>query len=119
MKKLSLTFLSILTILLCNNAYSQQADSLKQAKIKYISKDLSVTDSKAEEVVLIMDQYKADAKKLINDKNLTEDARRMKFDGLIDEKNSKLKKVLTEQQLEKMVPTTERHQNKTSTVINK
>lgn len=109
MKKFSLAVFTILTILLSNNVYSQHTDSLKQAKIKYISKDLSVTDKKAEAVVLIMDQYKADAKKLIGDKALTESVRRVKFKALIDEKNSKLEKILTEEQLQKIVSTTERN----------
>ena len=62
MKKFSLAVFAIFTILLSNTAYSQHTDSLKQARIKYISKDLSVTYKKAEAVISIMDQYKAAAK---------------------------------------------------------
>lgn len=108
MKRFSLAFLVIAATLFGTHAYSQQADSLKQARIKYISKDLTVTDSTAEKVIVILDQYKEAAKQLINDKNLTEDIRRVKFDMLIDEKNNKLQKILTEQQLQKMVPSSER-----------
>ncbi|WP_276359155.1 hypothetical protein [Daejeonella sp. H1SJ63] len=104
----------ILTILFNAHAYSQQADSLKQAHIKYISKSLAVPEGIAQQVAFILDQYKEKAKASINDKSLTGDSLRVKLDQLIDDKNSKLKKILTEQQLQKIVPTTERRKNEPS-----
>jgi len=94
MRKISLTVLVITASLFSTQAYSQKADSLKQEKIKYISKDLSLPEGKAAEVVLILDQYKDAAKKVINDKSLGEDARRAKLETLIDDKNSKLSKII-------------------------
>lgn len=55
-----------------------------------------------------MDDYKAAANLLVNDKNLTQEELRTKFNILIDEKNSKLEKILTEPQLQKMIPSSER-----------
>ena len=105
----------ILAILFNAHAYSQQADSLKQAYIKHISKSLTVPEGIAQQVVLILDQYKGKAKASINDKTLTGDSLRVKLDQLIDEKNSSLEKILTEEQLKKIIPTTERRKDKKDT----
>ncbi len=101
----------ILAILFTAHAFSQQADSLKQAHIKYISKDLAISESIAQQVVSILDQYKQEAKAAVNNKSLKDDERKVKLDQLIGDKNSKLKKILTELQLQKIVPTTERRKN--------
>ena len=90
------------------NTNAQQADSLKQAHINYLSKSLSVSQSKAQQVVSILGEYKDNAKKVISNKNLTQDALRVKLNRLIDDKNSSLEKILTEQQLQKIVPSTEK-----------
>jgi len=51
--------------------YPQQLDSLKKAEVEYLSKDLSLSESSAVQVVTIMDNYKESAKKIISDKKLT------------------------------------------------
>jgi hypothetical protein len=112
MKKLSCTLLIISATLLGNLAYCQKADSEKQAQIEYIAKDLSISNEKAGQVVLILDQYKAKAKSIINDKALPEAERRVKFDLAIDEKNISLTKLLTLQQLQKIIPSTEKRKDK-------
>jgi hypothetical protein len=108
MKKLSSTLLIISATLLGNLAYCQKADSGNQAQIEYISKKLSIPDEKAGQVVLILDQYKTKAKNTINDKALSEAERRAKLDLLIAEKNISLTKLLTPQQLQKIIPSTEK-----------
>lgn len=55
-----------------------------------------------------MDDYKTAANLLVNDNAITQPQLNEKFDVLIDEKNSKLEKILTEPQLQKMIPNTER-----------
>ena len=55
-----------------------------------------------------MDEYKSAAKKIIDDSSLNEGTKKIKFDALIDDKNKKLGQILTEQQLNKIIPTTER-----------
>lgn len=109
MKRLPFRLLLIALAFSGANVYAQQVDSLKQSQIRYIKQELEITDKNAQEVLSIMDQYKESAKQLINDKGLTEEGKRIKFAQLIDNKNAKLKKILTEQQLEKMVPASERH----------
>ncbi len=116
MKKLTSAILIIAAALFIQKAHGQQADSLKQARIKYMSKDLAVTETKAQQIVFILDEYKENAKLVINDKSLNRDALRVKLDVLIDEKNMKLKKILTEEQSNKLIPTTERRGNETSAV---
>lgn len=91
------------------NLNAQQADSLKLAHIDYLGKTLSVSQSKAKAVFSILDDYKVSAMKVISDASLTENTRREKLNQLIDDRNSKLKKELTEQQLQKIVPSHERH----------
>ncbi|MGB4776060.1 MAG: hypothetical protein WBP45_12855 [Daejeonella sp.] len=115
MKRFSITSLVIAAFalsLFTKQAYGQQADSLKRANLNYLRQTLSVTEQKAEQVQVILNQYKENAKLLISDKNLTEDTRRAKFEQLVDDKNSRLKKILTEEQSNKLIPTTERSGNK-------
>ena len=50
---------------------------------------------------------KSAAKNIIDDSSLNEGTK-IKFDALIDDKNKKLGQILTEQQLNKIIPTTER-----------
>lgn len=111
MKKFYLLSLVILITLLTNHAYSQQTDSLKQAHIKYISKNLAISESIAQQVVSILDQYKQEAKAAVNNKSLKDDERKLKLDQLIGDKNSNLQKILTEQQLQKIVPSAEWRKN--------
>lgn len=88
--------------------YPQQPDSLKKAQVKYLSKDLSLSESSATQVVTIMDTYKESAKKVISNKALTPADKKVRLDKLIDEKNKQLSTLLTEQQFNKVVPTSER-----------
>lgn len=109
-----LTTSIILIFLLTNIAYGQKTDSLKVTQEEqYLVKELAVTQKIAVQVASIMNDYKTAANVLVNDKTITQEELRTKFNILIDEKNSKLEKILTEPQLQKMIPTTER-KNKTN-----
>jgi len=88
--------------------YPQQPDSLKKAQVKYLSKDLSLPESSAAQVVTIMDNYKENAKKVASDKKLTPEGKKVKLDNLIIEKNKQLSLLLTDKQFNKIVPTSER-----------
>ena len=97
------------SVLLANTAYGQKTDSVKtQEYTKYLAKELASTEKTAQQVATIMDDYKAAANILVNDKTVTQEELRTKFTVLIDEKNSKLEKILTEPQLQKMIPSSER-----------
>jgi hypothetical protein len=106
---ISLLFVSILSI---SDAYAQKSDSLKQKQIKFYSKVLTVGQDTAKLVATIMDTYKEGAKKIVADVTLTEDVKRTKIDSLIDEKNRKLGLLLSPSKQEKIIPTTERKNNK-------
>jgi len=109
MKKTHVLLVSILIAnIFINQAYCQDSDSVKQAKVKYISKDLAINETQAEKVVTIMDGYKLKAKAVLEDKNLKDSEKRLKLDLLIDKKNADLKVLLNEQQLQRFVPTTEK-----------
>ena len=116
MKKLTITLLISTAAFFSQKAHAQQADSLKQVRVNWLSKELSITQEKAQQVASIMDQYKENAKIAIDDKSLTQETLRAKMDLLIDEKNTKLKKILTEEQSSKIIPTTERRRNERPSV---
>jgi len=107
---ISLLFVSLLPT---NKSYAQQQDSLKQKKINYLTKVLSTDQQTAKQVASIMDTYKVSVKQVITDATLSEDARRVKINGLIEEKNKKLALFLSPTQQAKIIPTTERKQSQT------
>ncbi len=108
--KYTFTILFFLTMI-C--AKGQQTDSLQKAHAKYLSKELAISDFTANQVVVIMDNYKQNAKKALNNKALKPEEVKAKMDLLIDEKNKQLALLLNEQQLRKIIPTSERPNDKT------
>src|SRR6476469_5000274 len=109
--KYTFTFLFIMSLIYGNKILAQETDSLKKEHIKYLSKDLSLTEATATQVVLIMNRYKENAKKIINNTKLSPEERKSGFDNLIEEKNKQLLKLLNDEQFKKLVPTTERSKN--------
>ena len=108
---ISLIFILILSF---SSSYAQQQDSLKQKQIRFYIKVLNTRQDSAKQVALIMDSYKENVKKVIADATLSEGTRRIKIEGLIEDKNKKLGLILSPSQLEKIIPSTERGKNKTS-----
>lgn len=102
-----ITIIALAGFLITGVAFAQEADSLNKIKIEHYSKMLGVTEKKSKDIVLIMDQYKESAKQIINNAALSQDEKKIKFTLLIDDKNSKLKKILTASQLEKVIPPSE------------
>jgi Cu2+-containing amine oxidase len=92
---------------------AQKIDTLLKARIDYISKDLALDKDKAAQVVAVMDDYKQKVKTLTAENKLSEVEKRAKFNLLVDEKNTILKKIVNNMQFEKIVPTTERQTNDT------
>ncbi|MFC5283645.1 hypothetical protein [Pedobacter alpinus] len=105
MKKIIILSMAIVFIATFAQA---QTDSLKNKQNSYLSKQLNITDSLAKQVESIMATYKTDAGKLMDSKKLDPTEMRAKMDALIVEKNLKLKKILTAEQLNKLLPTTEK-----------
>ena len=64
--KYPLLILIIVGFILNGDVSAQQTDSLKQVHINYLSKTLSVSQSKAQQVVSILGEYKDNAKKVIS-----------------------------------------------------
>lgn len=105
----SLFFASILSV---NTSYAQQQDSLKQKQVKFYSRVLNANQDTAKQVATIMDTYKEGVKKVVADATLSEEVKRARIDGLIEEKNKKFELLLTPAQQAKIIPTTERKKNK-------
>lgn len=106
MKNYSITLI-VLSILFSLNSHAQEPDSTKQTKIKYLSKDLGLNLTTSEKVVAVMDSYKNDAKTIFNDPQMKDAEKRLKIDQLISKKNESLKQMLTKEQFNKFVPTSE------------
>ena len=68
---------------------------------------MNITDALATQVESIMVDYKTNAGKVMESKKLDPTQMRAKMDALIEEKNLKLKKILTSEQLNTLLPTTE------------
>ncbi|WP_419801434.1 hypothetical protein [Mucilaginibacter sp.] len=107
-KNFTYSFILVIAFLFSAQVYSQQLDSSKKAQVKYLSKDLSLSETSAAQVVTIMDKYKQSAKIVISDKALTPEDKKARLDKLIEEKNKQLFPLLSEQQFNKIVPTSER-----------
>jgi hypothetical protein len=105
---ISLLLVSVLSV---NNSYAQQQDNLNQKQIKFYSRVLSASQDTATRVSNIMSTYKEGVKKVVADATLSEEARRVKIDELIAEKNKKLALLLSPAQQAKIIPTTERKTN--------
>jgi archaellum component FlaF (FlaF/FlaG flagellin family) len=90
------------------NAKAQNVDSIKQKRTQWVSQKLHVDEIKAGQVAVINDNYKQSVKNVISDGGLSEKQKRSKIDVLIAEKNRQLNAILTREQLNKIVPTSER-----------
>jgi type IV secretory pathway VirB4 component len=108
MKLIFTLFLSIAV----SSLLAQDSDALKKEKINYLTKQLEVSESKAKIISEIMDDYKASVNKVINDNTLTSLQVSARIEELQDKKNKQLSPLLTEEQLLKIVPTTERENKK-------
>ncbi|WP_017256995.1 hypothetical protein [Pedobacter arcticus] len=105
MKKILIT---TLTIMLTGLFAKAQTEGPKQSQKLELSKQLNITNAVAIQVEAIMADYKTNASKVAESKKLAPQEMRTKIDVLIEEKNNKLKKLLTQEQLNKLLPTTER-----------
>jgi len=98
---------SLFFFLSLNSAFSQEPDSTLQARVKYISKQLSLPDPQTKDVIKILDTYKENANKVFNDMSISEKDRSLKVKKLMETKNLALKKILSANQLVLIVPTSE------------
>lgn len=106
-KAILLTTIIFCTVLLANTTYGQKADSVKIRQTKFFKTELGIPEKIAQQVLSIITNYKTEAQKAIDNKNLNERQIRDQISQLVDEKNAKLNKILTPEQLQKLMPTTE------------
>ncbi|KHJ39506.1 hypothetical protein PBAC_00130 [Pedobacter glucosidilyticus] len=102
--------LLVLALLFACMSQAQEPDSLKRNQAKHISKELVISQEKAEKITQIMDTYKSQAKVVLANTALSKQQINRQIATLIAEKNQKLGLILTEAQMDKIVPTTERNQ---------
>jgi hypothetical protein len=107
-KTILLPAIILCTVLLANTAYGQKTDSLKIRQTKIFKTELGISEKTAQQVLSIITAYKIEAKKAIDNKSLNESQIREQISLLVDKKNAKLNKILTPEQLQKLMPTTEK-----------
>ncbi len=110
MKKILQVLIITVAFLLANNvSKAQQPTVMNTRQMHAYYKTLLNTDSvKAEQVLTIMLTYKTSLKQVVANQSLNEESKISQMKALIAEKNKQLGGILTTQQLEKIIPTTER-----------
>ena len=114
-----LTILALITLTVTVSYSQQRPDSLRKAQQRnpendkqkmqaFYKRSLKVDSAKAEQVSKIMESYKAGMNALQADPSLTYEARRTRIKALMEEKNKKLKAILTPEQQVRIIPGTER-----------
>ncbi len=88
-------------------ALAQQNDSLAAQKLSYYRKALSTNKETAQQVMTVLDDYKAATVKIMTQQELTDDQKRLKINLLIHDKVVTLKSLLNNKQLQKIIPTSE------------
>ncbi|KAA8482588.1 hypothetical protein BDE36_4379 [Arcticibacter tournemirensis] len=80
----------------------------KHIRVNYYKGILKVDSIKADQVNKVQSDFKASVKALASDKTLGDDTRRAGIQSLIAERNRKLGAILSPEQMEKIIPSTER-----------
>ena len=100
--------LSLSTVfLLAENSFGQQPDN-KSTKTKLIESKLGIDTARAAQVFAIQTGYKSALKAVLSNSSLSETDKRAKIDKLIADKNNQLESILTPEQADRFIPTTER-----------
>ncbi|MDT3403603.1 hypothetical protein [Mucilaginibacter terrae] len=107
-------------LLIIQTSYSQQKDlqqlqkqQLRQDSARgkqrmYYRQSLHIDSAKAQQVAQVQDEYKAGLNALMAETGLSQEQRKQRVKALMQEKNRKLKTMLTPEQQAKIIPTTER-----------
>lgn len=100
-KLLTLLAFSVL-VAISEKSYGQQDLRVKEMALK-----LNIPDSSAAKTWSIIDEYKSNAKKVMRNDQLNDQQKRATIDSLIDNKNEKISKILTQEQLKTIISVTE------------
>lgn len=105
-----LTMLLFFLTALNQKLSAQEKNEINRSKEQriYYSKNLLIDSAKAEQVLAIQGSYKKGVSLVIADSSLSETGRHAKIQLLIRDKNRKLRSLLTPEQQQKIIPTTER-----------
>lgn len=106
---LALLFVSIFSF---SRSFAQQQDNQRQKQIMYYSKILTTNQDTSMRVIIILSTYNESLIKVVGDNKFSEEAKRTKIEGLIEEKNKQLGLLLSPAQQEKIIPITERKRDK-------
>ena len=120
MKRERIIYSIIIIIVICvSKSYGQQTDSTRRKSIAYLGQYLKTDTGTARRVSDAQESYKKGARQVMDNRALTEQQKRTAIDGLIDEKNRKLEQLLSPQQRDMIIPTTERRAWRTDSTTRK
>ncbi|PWG81602.1 hypothetical protein [Pararcticibacter amylolyticus] len=113
MRKPICTVIVLFVLILTGKEVSaQKADSVKKEMVSYYSRTLSLSEDQARQVAEVHGNYKKAVNAVLSEPGLSEEQKRVKIDILIEEKNKKLSSLLTTEQMNKVVPSTELRKSK-------
>lgn len=102
-------FITALLLMAAIAVSAQNADSIKKQKqIKYYQQKLRLSNDQAGQVSTVHEQYKSALKAITDNPNLSETEKRKAAEQLMAEKNRKLSGLLSPEQLDAVVPISER-----------
>jgi len=103
-KGVPLKILVVIFLFVINYAKAQNLDSVKQNYAKIIAKKAGVDHDKALKIAELNMAYKDDVRDCVGNKSLSLQAKKEKLSQLLNEKNQKLKNLLTPQQMSEFTP---------------
>jgi hypothetical protein len=113
MKKIFILLTVIVGLLLSSKSFSQQPKVMTTRQMfRFYKAKLNIDSAKAEQVLSIMLKYKENLNQVVTNANLNVEGKSPLIKDLIKEKNRQLEAILTKEEQEKIIPTTEREPEK-------
>jgi hypothetical protein len=108
MKRINFVFFTPFFLLTSMASLAQTQDSVAKGQQSYLQKSLNIDAVKAQKASAVIATYKSNVNTISTNNTLSEEQKRAKIDNLIAAKNKTLKKLLSDQQLQQLLPTSER-----------
>src|SRR5665213_170492 len=97
----------LLTCFLGTKSYAQTVDTVNSQHITHLQSQLKTDAATTRAVAKIIEDYKSNASQVAADSSIPEAQKRARIGLLINQKNAALKKLLTDAQLRKILPSSE------------
>lgn len=107
MKNITAFAIFLLTCFLGIKSYAQTADTINSQHVAHLQSQLKTDPATARAVAKIIEAYKSNASQVTADPSIPEAQKRARIDLLINQKNTALKKLLSDAQLRTILPSSE------------